>query len=230
MAQRWSGSIHLEAGWALFAGGVGDNAAHRHQALQIAVAGSDGVNAEVEGRAIAGRWLAIAPRARHRVWCGGPLAFLLYLDPLSDAGRAVAARLGPHPVLAGRELPAGPLAAAEPRPPASWDEADLQVSFTLGGQERQDVEYWGGWGWYGPGEVETENYVQGSLVIDMADRAMKRLVWHGSGTENLFTQTPNEEMVARAVDAVLAKFPPASGKTASAEQKMPESPKMKADE
>lgn len=114
--------------------------------------------------------------------------------------------------------------------PASWDEADLQVSFTLGGQERQDVEYWGGWGWYGPGEVETENYVQGSLVIDMADRAMKRLVWHGSGTENLFTQTPNEEMVARAVDAVLAKFPPASGKTASAEQKMPESPKMKADE
>ena len=72
--------------------------------------------------------------------------------------------------------------------PAGWDDADLQVSFTLGGQARQNTEYWGGWGWYGAGEVETENYVQGSLVIDMADRAKKRLVWHGFGTENLFSE------------------------------------------
>jgi hypothetical protein len=121
--------------------------------------------------------------------------------------------------------------------PASWDDADLQVSFTLGGQARQDTEYWGGWGWYGEGEVETENYVQGSLVIDMADRAKKRLVWHGFGTENLFSEGASDETLARAVDTVLAKYPPAasSGKAAStpavsAEDEMPESPKVKADD
>lgn len=120
--------------------------------------------------------------------------------------------------------------------PAGWDDADLQVSFTLGGQARQNTEYWGGWGWYGAGEVETENYVQGSLVIDMADRAKKRLVWHGFGTENLFSEGASDETLARAVDAVLAKFPPAtSGKAAStpavsAEDEMPESPKVKADD
>jgi hypothetical protein len=120
---------------------------------------------------------------------------------------------------------------------ASWDDADLQVSFTLGGQARQDTEYWGGWGWYGAGEVETENYVQGSLVIDMADRAKKRLVWHGFGTENLFSEGASDGTIARAVDAVLAKYPPAatSGKAAStpavaAGGEMPESPKVKADD
>ncbi len=123
--------------------------------------------------------------------------------------------------------------------PASWDEADLQVSFTLGGQARQQTEYWGGWdgyggyGGYGPGEMETENYVQGSLVIDMADRAKKRLVWHGYGTENLFSENASDETLARAVNAVLAKYPPSAAGTeggASAEQRMPEPPKTKADD
>ncbi len=92
--------------------------------------------------------------------------------------------------------------------PAGWDEADLQVSFALGGQERQDVEYWPGWGWYGSGEIATENYVQGSLVIDMADRAKERLVWHGYGSENLFSQTSSDQTFKQTVDAVLAKYPP----------------------
>ena len=92
--------------------------------------------------------------------------------------------------------------------PASAEEADLLVSFTLGGQARQDTEYWGGWGWYGPGTVETTNYVQGSLVIDIAERVRKRLVWHGYGTENIFSQGAEEEMLFKAVDAVMAKYPP----------------------
>jgi hypothetical protein len=92
--------------------------------------------------------------------------------------------------------------------PATWDEADLQVSFMLGGQERQDDEYWPGWDWYGPGDVTTENYVQGCLVIDIADRAKKRLIWHGYGSDNLFSQTSSDETFKQAVDAVLAKYPP----------------------
>lgn len=92
--------------------------------------------------------------------------------------------------------------------PASWNEADLQVSFTLVGQEQQDDEYWPEWGWYGPGEITTENYVEVSLVIDMADPAKERLVWHGYGGENLFSQTLGDETFKQAVDAVLAKYPP----------------------
>ena len=108
--------------------------------------------------------------------------------------------------------------------PARWDEADLQVSFTLGGQPRQDIESWGGWGWYGPGEVTTENYVEGSLVIDMADRVRQRLVWHGYGSEDVFSQAAGEEALMKAVDAVLEKFPPAGT------NQPPEAPKMKADD
>ena len=92
--------------------------------------------------------------------------------------------------------------------PASAEEADLQVTFSLGGQPRQDTEYWGGWGWYGPGTVETTNYVQGSLVIDIVDRAQKKLVWHGYGTENVFSQGGEEQLLFKAVDAVMAKYPP----------------------
>ena len=92
--------------------------------------------------------------------------------------------------------------------PVSWDEADLQVSFMLGGQERDDLAYWEGWDWRGPGKLMTEDYVQGSLVIDIADRARERLIWHGYGSENLFSQTSSDETFKQAVDAVLAKYPP----------------------
>ena len=98
--------------------------------------------------------------------------------------------------------------------PAGMDEADLQVSFTLGGQERQEAEYFTGWGWYGPGEFTTENYVEGSLVIQMGDRARKRLVWHGYGVEDVFSGDVNQEDVMKAVDAVLANYPPAQGTAA----------------
>ena len=94
--------------------------------------------------------------------------------------------------------------------PTAWDEADLQVSFTLGGQEPQDHEYWNGLDRSGAEQARPEDYVEGSLVIDMADRAKQRLVWHGYGNENLFSQTASDETFKQAVDAVLAKYPPAA--------------------
>lgn len=93
---------------------------------------------------------------------------------------------------------------------ASWDEADLQVSFSLGAQTRQQAYYgaWG-WGWYGPGPVPTTTYVAGSLVIDIADREKKMLIWHGYGTQDIFSESQaNEQTLFNAVDAILAKYPP----------------------
>jgi len=97
--------------------------------------------------------------------------------------------------------------------PASWDEADLQVTFTLGGQARQQTEYWGA-GWYAAGDITTADYIEGSLVIDIGDRAKNRLIWHGYGSEDIFSQSENEDNVLRAVDALLAKYPPPDGGTA----------------
>jgi len=94
--------------------------------------------------------------------------------------------------------------------PASWEEADLQVTFTLGGQARQQVEYWNAGG-YESSAFTTENYIEGSLVIDIGDRAKNRLIWHGYGSEDIFTQNADEEAVLRAVDALLAKYPPPEG-------------------
>jgi len=91
--------------------------------------------------------------------------------------------------------------------PASWDEADLQVTFTLGGQARQQTEYWGA-GWYAAGDITTADYIEGSLVIDIGDRAKNRLIWHGYGSEDIFSHAADEQNVMRAVDALLAKYPP----------------------
>jgi hypothetical protein len=65
----------------------------------------------------------------------------------------------------------------------------------------------------------------------------KRLVWHGYGTEELFSDDMNAETLTSAVDAILEKYPPAaaSGQAAPeregpAEDRMPEPPKTKADD
>jgi hypothetical protein len=48
----------------------------------------------------------------------------------------------------------------------------------------------------------------------MGDRARKRLVWHGYGVEDVFSGDVNQEDVMKAVDAVLANYPPAQGTAA----------------
>lgn len=105
--------------------------------------------------------------------------------------------------------------------PASWDEADLQVSFSLGAQTHQQAYYgaWG-WSWYGPGPVPATQYIAGSLVIDIADRAKKELIWHGYGTQDIFSAADaSEQTLFKAVDALLAKYPPAAPVATSANTK-----------
>jgi len=94
--------------------------------------------------------------------------------------------------------------------PTSWDEADLQVRFSLGSQLHEQPQYWGawGWGWYGAAPMTTD-YVAGSLVIDIADREKKLLIWHGYGTQDIFSSEQlNQQTIFNAVDALLAKYPP----------------------
>jgi hypothetical protein len=103
--------------------------------------------------------------------------------------------------------------------------ADITVDFTIGVQERTDVnaypEPYAGpvWGWGAPGwwggpywgtAVDVRQYHEGTLSIDIFDAHSHRPVWHGWAKKEL---TPNDmnnstQAVQAAVAAVLAKFPP----------------------
>lgn len=103
--------------------------------------------------------------------------------------------------------------------------ADFTVDFTIGSQERTDVNsypdpYVGmGWGWGRPGwwggsywgdNLDVRQYREGTLSIDVFDSHSHRPVWHGWAKKELSRKDieSSEEPVRKAVAAVLAKFPP----------------------
>lgn len=103
--------------------------------------------------------------------------------------------------------------------------ADLMVDFTMGSQERTDVNsypepYVGmGWGWGNPGwwggsywgnNLDVRQYSEGTLSIDMFDAHSHRPIWHGWAKKELTRQDieQSEEPIRKAVASVLAKFPP----------------------
>jgi hypothetical protein len=97
-------------------------------------------------------------------------------------------------------------------------EADLIVSFKLAGETRTDVrstgprrsvgiyEDWYGVGWY-DNDLYTVQYVVGTLLVDVFERAGQRLIWHGWSSVNLYS---NEDAQKRGevIRAVMDAFPP----------------------
>ena len=104
--------------------------------------------------------------------------------------------------------------------------ADFTVDFTIGSQERTDVNSypdpyvggrgWGGdrYGWWGGpywGEnLDVRQYREGTLSIDLFDAHTHRPVWHGWAKKELSRSDVehSEEPIRKAVASVLAKFPP----------------------
>jgi hypothetical protein len=97
--------------------------------------------------------------------------------------------------------------------------ADFTVDFTLGSQERTDINsypaaYAGPWFLGGPywgGGIDVRQYREGTLGIDIFDTHTHRPVWHGWAKKEL-TQKDFEhpaEPISKAVSSVLGKFPPA---------------------
>ena len=88
---------------------------------------------------------------------------------------------------------------------------DAYVGFQLAVEQRQHVNVYGGWGWYGGTSVteSTSNY--GTLTVDVYDPKLKSLVWRGSASDTLRAKVSPEKRQARidkAVGKLLAKFPP----------------------
>lgn len=104
------------------------------------------------------------------------------------------------------------------------DEADFVVDFTIGSHERVDVRTYPApyaWPWYGYGrywwgypywgsEISVSRYREGTLAIDVFDAKTHRPVWHGWAEKELSHQdiVHSAESISKAVDAVLARFPP----------------------
>ena len=97
--------------------------------------------------------------------------------------------------------------------------ADFVVAYHLSLEQRLDVRTmdsyygyrrYGAWG-YGGTQTTVSQYEQGTLIIDVADARAQRLVWRGSGSRRVSQSSDPEkatENVNRAVQEILAKFPP----------------------
>jgi hypothetical protein len=99
--------------------------------------------------------------------------------------------------------------------------ADFVVDFTIGAQERMDVEsfpapygvYWAHPGWWGPywgSTVDVRKYREGTLSIDIFDGRSHRPVWHGWAKKELTSSDveQSEAPIKAAVESVLSHFPP----------------------
>jgi hypothetical protein len=104
--------------------------------------------------------------------------------------------------------------------------ADFTVDFTIGARERTDIDTypepyvgpgrgWGAGGWWGRPywgtSVDVRQYREGTLSVDVFDAHTHRPVWHGWAKKELTgsDMQNSTQAINNAVQAVLAKFPPA---------------------
>ena len=106
---------------------------------------------------------------------------------------------------------------------------DFAISFTVGERDRVRVyDYgpgwgggWGGWGWgcchgwgwggwggWGYSDIDVDQYLERSVVIDIYDNRTKRPIWHGVASNNEYSDRVDYTKLEQAVVAALAKFPP----------------------
>lgn len=86
----WAGRAFIGRGWAVFHGSAGDNAPHRHHAVQVVVGLSGPVEASAECReSLRAPAIVIAADCHHQLMGGPAPVALLYLERESDAGRVL---------------------------------------------------------------------------------------------------------------------------------------------
>jgi len=103
------------------------------------------------------------------------------------------------------------------------NKADFVVAFTVGARERLNVRttpFASGWGrgpnvWGAPyyRDIDVRQYTEGRLAIDMFDVQRREPMWTGVATRSVTSsdQRRTEELINKAVAAILKDFPPAPG-------------------
>jgi hypothetical protein len=87
-------------------------------------------------------------------------------------------------------------------------EAELVVTFAVGLREQIRIE--GASTTYGllASTGETPKYYEGSLTIDLFERATRRHIWHGWGREPLDRGSDAKAVIDEAVAEIMKHFPP----------------------
>lgn len=94
--------------------------------------------------------------------------------------------------------------------------ADIIINISAKTQKRVEVDrpfynpWWGPWGYGGYWDrPAVRTYKDGTLIIDFVDAKSNTLVWQGVGKGlNLYDLKSKAERIPKAVDEVLAKYPP----------------------
>ena len=93
---------------------------------------------------------------------------------------------------------------------------DLLVVYHTGVEKKIEVADWGYvysygyWGWGGR-QIETFQYDEGTLVVDLVDARAKELVWRGSGTRTVdpkWSPEKTDKAVNDAITQIFTKYPP----------------------
>jgi hypothetical protein len=99
------------------------------------------------------------------------------------------------------------------------EQADFVVILHAGQKERMQITNYGyggygygmygrGWGpGYGMSQTDVTYYDETTLVIDLADKAKKELVWRGTGT-GIITHKLSDEERDEVIAKILKDFPP----------------------
>lgn len=67
--------------------------------------------------------------------------------------------------------------------------------------------YYGAWGGYGYGtQTHVSNYTEGTVNVDMVDRAQKRMVWEGVAVGRINEKTTNDERRANIYAGIQEMF------------------------
>ena len=92
------------------------------------------------------------------------------------------------------------------------DAGDFAITFTVDERDRiraDDYGYgWGGFGGWGHPGIDIYTVTQRSIVIDVYDATTRAAAWHGVVRRESYSGRVDYGRLDRAVDAVLAKFPP----------------------
>jgi hypothetical protein len=104
-------------------------------------------------------------------------------------------------------------------PPEGAELADLLVGYWAGARTRTEIEgmppyapemgpYWYG-GWWGPGYTQwwMRTYEEGTLVIDLVDRATRKLVWRAYARREVKAPV-DEQKVLEIIEKAFKAYPP----------------------
>jgi hypothetical protein len=102
--------------------------------------------------------------------------------------------------------------------------ADFAVAFYASATQKLDVSEWDygypyprRWPYPGARGQTITQYTEGSVVIDVINASTHELLWRGEGTAHLTDDTSQDlKRLAKAAEAIVAKFPRASAVTVAA--------------